>query len=82
MFTIDDYSEIPIGDVDEVVFSASAPVVVGTGTNFETDYDVYDVFVANNEYFTVEAIANTTHMVVDRQPINQYSNVFAYKVSN
>jgi hypothetical protein len=82
LFTIDDYSEIPIGDVDEVVFSASAPVVVGTGTNFETDYDVYDVFVANNEYFTVEAIANTTHMVVDRQPINQYSNVFAYKVSN
>ena len=82
LFTIDDYSEISIEDVNEVVFSASAPVVVGTGTNFETDYDVYDIFVANNEYFTVEAIANTTHMVVDRQPINQYSNVFAYKVSN
>ena len=81
LFTIDDYSEIPIGDVDEVVFSATAPVVVGTGTNFETDYDVYDVFVANNEYFMVEAIANTTHMVVDRQPMNQYSNVFAYKQS-
>jgi len=81
LFTIDDYSEIAIGDIDEVVFSASAPVVVGTGTNFETNYDVYDVFVANNEYFTVEAIANTTHMVVDRQPINQYSNVFAYKQS-
>jgi hypothetical protein len=81
LFTIDDYSEIPIEDVDEVVFSASAPVVVGTGTNFETDYDVYDVFVANNEYFTVEAIANTTHMVVDRQPMNQYSNVFGYKIS-
>jgi hypothetical protein len=80
LFTIDDYSEIPIGDVDEVVFSASAPVVVGTGTNFETDYDVYDVFVANNEYFTVEAIANTTHMVVDRQPMNQYSGVVAYKI--
>jgi hypothetical protein len=80
LFTIDDYSEIPIEDVDEVVFSASAPVVVGTGTNFETDYDVYDVFVANNEYFTVEAIANTTHMVVDRQPMNQYSGVVAYKI--
>jgi hypothetical protein len=82
LFTLDDYSEIPIGDVDEVVFSASAPVVVGTGTNFEADYDVYDVFVANNEYFTVEAIANTTHMVVDRQPMNQYSGVFAYKISS
>jgi len=79
LFTIDDYSEISIEDVDEVVFSASAPVVVGTGTNFETDYDVYDVFVANDEYFKVEAIANTTHMVVDRQPMNQYSNVFGYK---
>ena len=81
LFTIDDYSEIAIGDIDDIVFSATAPVVVGTGTNFETNYDVYDVFVANNEYFTVEAIANTTHMVVDRQPINQYSNVFAYKQS-
>ena len=80
LFTLDDYSEIPIEDVDEVVFSASAPVVVGSGTNFEADYDVYDVFVANNEYFTVEAIANTTHMVVDRQPMNQYSGVFAYKI--
>ena len=80
LFTIDDYSEILVGDIDDVVFSATAPVVVGTGTNFETDYDVYDVFVANNEYFTVEAIANTTHMVVDRQPINQYSNVFAYRI--
>jgi hypothetical protein len=50
------------------------------GTDFEAEYNVYDVFVANNEYFTVEAIANTTHMVVDRQPMNQYSGVFAYKI--
>lgn len=62
--------------------NAISPVVVGTGTNFITDFSLGDVFVANNEYFTIDSIANTTYMVVDRQPMNQYSNVFAYKVSN
>lgn len=81
-FTLTNYAEVPIGDVDDTIFSNAAPVVVGSGTDFQTDYNIYDVFVANNEYFTVEAIANTTHMVVDRQPASGYSGVNAYKVVN
>ena len=36
---------------------------------------------ANNEYFTVESIANTTFMVVDRLPINSFSAVNAYRLN-
>jgi hypothetical protein len=56
-------------------------MIIG-GTNFVSDFSFGDVFVANNEYFTVESVANTTHMVVDRQPMNQYSGVVAYKISS
>jgi hypothetical protein len=77
--TLDDYSETPLESVDEDSFSNTVPFVVGTGTNFTSDYDLFDVFEANDEYFLVEAIANTTHMIVDRHPMSPYSGVYAYK---
>jgi hypothetical protein len=77
--TLDDYSETPLESVDGDSFSNTVPFVVGTGTNFTSDYDLFDVFEANNEYFLVEAIANTTHMIVDRHPMSPYSGVYAYK---
>ena len=80
--SISAFSSTPIGYVDGSILSGLAPLVIGSGTDFVTDFSLGSVLVANNEYFTVDGIANTTHMVVDRQPINQYSNVFAYKVSS
>lgn len=77
--TLQAYLETPISLADEDDFSDYASVVVGTGTNFASDYDLYDVFEANNEYFVVESVANTTHLIVDRFPENSYSGVSAYK---
>lgn len=51
------------------------------GTDFVTDFSIGDVFLANNENFTVESIANTTYMVTDRLPASTFTNVFAYKQS-
>jgi len=78
--TLEDYQETPIELVDSTKMESTASIVSGAGTDFPTDYNPQDVFEANNEYFRVEAIANTTYMVVDRHPATSYSNAFAYKV--
>jgi hypothetical protein len=54
-------------------------MIIG-GTNFVSDFSFGDVFVANNEYFTVESVANTTYMITDRLPANAFSGVVAYKI--
>ena len=51
------------------------------GTNFVSDFSLGSVLVANNEYFTVDSIANTSYLVTDRLPANAFSGVFAYKIS-
>lgn len=56
-----------------------APTVIGNGTNFTSDFSVGDKFIANNELFLVDAIANSTFMFVDISPSTAYSNIFAYK---
>jgi len=53
--------------------------VVGSGTDFDADFNLRSVFVANNEYFRVSSISNTTYMVTDRLPANAFSGVVAYK---
>ena len=77
--TLGDYAETPMESVDEDTFGDTVPFVVGTGSNFISDYDLFDVFAANNEYFVVEAVANNTHMIVDRHPMAPYSGVYGYK---
>ena len=51
------------------------------GTDFVTDFSLGSVLVANNEYFTVDGIANTSYLVTDRLPANAFSGVVAYKIS-
>jgi hypothetical protein len=76
------YSATTLYSIRERGFSELAPVVIGTGpVDFVRDFVLGDVFVANNEYFTVQSIANTTYMITDRLPINQFSGVTAYKIS-
>jgi hypothetical protein len=77
--TLEAYMETPLEFADEDNFDDNVPLVIGSGTNFTSDYDVYDVFEANNEYFIVESVANTTHLIVDRFPMSSYSTVSAYK---
>jgi hypothetical protein len=78
---ISTFSSTPIDYVDESILSELVSVVIGSGTNFVSDFSLGNVFVANNEYFTVESIANTTYMVSDRLPANTFSGVVAYKIS-
>lgn len=75
------FSATAIDVIDDSLLSALAPLVIGSGTDFVTDFSLGNVFVANNEYFTVESIANTTYMVSDRLPASTFTNVFAYKQS-
>jgi hypothetical protein len=75
------FSSTPIDYVDNLLLSELAPLVIGSGTDFVTDFSLGNVFVANNEYFTVDSIANTTYMVSDRLPASTFTNVFAYKQS-
>jgi hypothetical protein len=84
--TISAFSSTPIDYVDDSLLSELAPIVIGSGTDFANEslpmgFELGSVFVANNEYFTVESIANTTFMVVDRLPASTFTNVFAYKQS-
>jgi hypothetical protein len=84
--TISAFSSTPIDYVDDSLLSELAPIVIGSGTDFTNEslpmgFELGSVFVANNEYFTVESIANTTFMVVDRLPASTFTNVFAYKHS-
>jgi hypothetical protein len=78
---ISSYSAVAIDVIDESLLSDLVPIVIGSGTNFVSDFSLGDVFIANNEYFTVESIANTTYMISDRLPASTFTNVFAYKQS-
>ena len=78
---ISTFSSTPINSFSGLLLSDLVPFVVGSGTNFVSDFSLGDVFSANNEYFTVSSIANTTYMVSDRLPASTFTNVFAYKQS-
>jgi hypothetical protein len=74
------YELSPLSSVYDTVFSGTASLITGVGTNFVTNFNLGDSFTTNNEYFATESIANTTFMVVDRLPINSFSGVNAYKM--
>ena len=75
------YSAIAIDVIDDSLLSDLVPIVIGSGTNFVSDFSPGSVFVANNEYFIVEIIANTTYMTTDRLPANAFSGVVAHRIS-
>ena len=78
---ISTYSAIAIDAIDDSLLSDLVPIVIGSGTDFVSDFSAGSVFVANNEYFEVESIANTTLMITDRLPASPFSGVVAYKIA-
>ena len=80
-YTLAAFESVAINAIDSVVISATAPVVVGVGTNFVTDFNGGDVFVANNEYFIIQAVFGASNMVIDRSPATPFTNVVAYKIN-
>jgi len=80
-FPISSFASTPIANLASVMFSDSQSGVIGSGTNFVSDFSSGSVFLANNEYFKVSSVANTTLMFIDRFPTNSFSGVNAYKIS-
>ena len=78
--TISAFSSTPVSYLNNSLLSELAPIVIGSGTNFVSDFSLGSVLVANNEYFTVDSIANTSYLVTDRLPANAFSGVFAYRI--
>jgi hypothetical protein len=83
---ISSFSSTPIDYVDDSLLSELAPIVIGSGTDFANEslpmgFELGSVFVANNEYFIVESIANSTYMTTDRLPASPFSGVVAYRIS-
>jgi hypothetical protein len=79
------FSSTPIDYVDDSLLSELAPIVIGSGTDFSNEslplgFVLGSIFVANNEYFIVESIANTTFMITDRLPASPFSGVVAYRI--
>ena len=77
---LSDFAEVTVGSVGSSTFLTSLPLVVGNGTVFLSDYSVNDVFVANNEYFTVTNLFSNTSLVIDRPPASTFTDVVAYKI--
>jgi hypothetical protein len=81
-FPISSFASTPIANLASVMFSDSQSGVIGSGTNFVSNFSSGSVFLANNEYFKVSSVANTTLMFIDRFPMNSFSGVYAYKISS
>lgn len=77
---ISDFAGVAVGSVGSSTFLTSIPLVVGNGTVFLSDYLVSDVFVTNNEYFTITNLFSNTSLVIDRSPAFTFTNVVAYKI--
>ena len=80
-FPISVFANTAIANLASVAFGDSQSGIIGSGTNFVLDYSPSSVILANNEYFKVSSIANTTLMYIDRFPTNSFSDVNAYKIS-
>jgi hypothetical protein len=76
---ISDFQNVEIQSFASFTFTDDIPFVSGNGTIFEIDFAVNDVFVANNEYFTVNLLVSNTSLVIDRPPENVFTDVVAYK---
>jgi hypothetical protein len=67
----------PISSIFNKNLSENAPIVIGSGTNFVSSFNLNDVLIANNELFVAKSISNSSFMVVDRLPLNAFSGVVA-----
>lgn len=77
---ISDYANLIIDAVDSDTFESIPTLLLGTGTDFITDFDAGDVIVANNEYLIVASEAyETTKMILEFPPDYPFTNVVAYK---
>ena len=59
--------------------SLSGTVVIGTGTDFATDFGVDDSLIVENEKFIVTSVSNSTYMTINVNPAGSYLSVSAYK---
>jgi hypothetical protein len=83
--SISAFSSTSVSYLGDSSLSELAPIVIGSGTDFANEslpigFEVGGVFVANNEYFIVESIANTTYMTIDRLPASPFSGIVAYRI--
>lgn len=62
-----------------VTVSAASAAVVGAGTAFDTELQVDDAIKIVDEIFTVQAIADATHLTLDSNHIAGAAGVTAYR---
>jgi len=77
--TINLLSQTTLEAVAGLTFFDTLPQILGIGTIFNSDFGVNDVFVANDEYFSVTSVVSNTLLYVDRNPSSTFTNVIAYK---
>jgi len=73
------YGTSSISALSNKTFNDVASVVVGNGTSFTSNFAHGDTFIADNQYFIVDGVANNTYMTVNVPATTPYSGVFAYK---
>jgi hypothetical protein len=78
-FTTSSFANTPISVISSIAFNQNESAIVGTGTTFLTDFAYGNRLLANNEIFSVFAVANNTTMLVDKFPTSSFSGVIAYK---
>lgn len=59
--------------------SLSGTIVIGTATNFVSDFSVDDSLIVENEKFIVTSVSNSTYMTINVNPAGSYLSVSAYK---
>ena len=78
--TISEYGNTSISLVQSKSFGGTLSTVLGIDTDLVSDFSSGDTLLANNELFTVEAIANATFMTTTTAPTTAYSGVIAYNI--
>jgi hypothetical protein len=57
----------------------SSTSVLGTGTNFTSDFSTGQYFIIGDEKFIVTSVANSTYMEVNVNPTGSYTDSQAYR---
>ena len=59
--------------------SGLRPVVIGSNTQFTTEFEIGDYIVVGNEKFIIKDIANTEYLEINVSATQNYTNVPAYR---
>jgi hypothetical protein len=54
-------------------------VVIGSNTQFTTEFEIGDYLVVGNEKFIIKDIANSNYMEINVSASQNYTNVPAYR---